>query len=234
MKNHEKSTWSDQWSADNSRWPDMNLVRMLKGSWPECNFDKEKYKEQRIVDVGCGDASNFPLFRQCGFKEICGVEISDEICEIDNAKMQKMGIDGIVKKGTNDSIPFPDAYFDYMVSWNALYYMGWANEHYFHLSDYVREFARCLKKDGIFMFSVPDKTHALFRNCEEIEKGYAIIRNDRLNIRNGFVFYRFEDEDDIEKQFSEAFTDFHFGNIRMKFFGINDEINHTIGYCRKK
>lgn len=140
-------TWSEQWVNDNARWPDTTLIRMMKGNWPECNFKKENYKKQKILDVGCGDASNFPLYKQCGFKEICGVEISDEICEIDNARINKMGINGSVKKGTNNTIPFEDGYFDFIVSWNAFYYMGW-NENYCNLEEYVTEFSRCLKRGG--------------------------------------------------------------------------------------
>ena len=230
---NDARTWSDQWLDDNMRWPETTLVRILKGSWTDDRFDKKKYPDERIVDVGCGDAGNFPLYKQCGFKEICGVEITDEICDIDNKKIAKMGVNGCVKKGTNGSIPFPDEYFDYMVSWNALYYMGWPEDRC-SLSDYVNEFARVLKPGGKLIFSVPHITHEAFRNCEELGDGYVIIRNDKLGIRNGFVFYRFDSEEDIKKQFSEKFDDFHFGRNTLRLFGEIEDINHVIGYCIRK
>lgn len=58
-----------------------------------------------------------------------------------------------------------------------------------------------------------------------------MIRNDRHNIRNGFVFYRFDSEDDIKKKLSCCFDDFHFGSVEMSLFGDDKEFDHTIGWC---
>ncbi len=227
------SLWANIWEKDNQRWPDTNLIRMLKGNWVRCNFNKTSYAKSNILDVGCGDASNFPLYMQCGFKGIYGTEISSEIVRICNEKFEEELAFGGVKQGTNDSIPFRSAMFDYVVSWNEFYYMGMPNA-YFKTADYVKELSRVMKPGGILIFSIPMSDHGIYKNCEELGEGYVIIHNDRHDVRNGTVMKRFKTEKEIQECFKGYFDGFEFATVKIDFFDDNNELRHYIGYCKKR
>lgn len=73
------NTWDLQYQSNDMMWPSEMLIRMFKGTrMPRCNFDKTKYMYQSIIDIGCGDCNNFPLYKQLGFRRICGVEITEK------------------------------------------------------------------------------------------------------------------------------------------------------------
>ncbi len=148
----EKNTWSLQYYNNDMRWPNEMIVRMFKGNWKRCNFDKSLYPKQSICDVGCGDCGNFPLYKALNFKRICGVEIEQDIVDLNNKRMAALGIDADVRVGANDKIPFENNSFDYLISWNAGYYMG-KPDNYHKFEEYVEEFARVLR-GGVFLFSL--------------------------------------------------------------------------------
>jgi 2-polyprenyl-3-methyl-5-hydroxy-6-metoxy-1,4-benzoquinol methylase len=87
------------------------------------NLDKESFKGKNFCDVGCGDGRNLVLAKKCGF-EIYGVEITQEIVEKVKLNLQNAEINAFdIKVGANDDIPFANELFDYLLSWEASYYM---------------------------------------------------------------------------------------------------------------
>ena len=225
------STWTEQYNKNDIMWPTEPLIRMFKGrNYPNCDLYKNNFCESSILDVGCGDANNFLLYDQLGFKKMCGVEITQDICDLNKDRLQRLGIEADFRVGTNDNIPYEEM-FDYLVSWNACYYMGIA-ENYFKFEDYMEEFCHKLKENGIFIFSIPAADHRIYRDSIKIDDEYTMIQNDPLGIRKGIVFRKFEDETDIEKTLSEYFRDIHIGEINDNYFGT---LGHWyIGYGYKK
>jgi ubiquinone/menaquinone biosynthesis C-methylase UbiE len=222
------SHWTKAYMDINMAYPAENVIRILKGAYPRLNLDKKDFIGKKFLDVGCGDGRNLLLAKQCGF-DIYGVEISPEIKQkaIDN--LNKAGVMNIeLKVGSNQSIPFQDGYFDYLLSWNSSYYMGDSID----FNDYVKEFARVLKRDGYLILSIPMKSCFIFKNSEEIRKGYRIIKNDPFNVRNGEVFRAFEDEKDIQESFAEYFHHFVFGSVYDDCFGY--EYHWYLAVCRRK
>lgn len=47
---------------------------------------------EKIIDLGCGKGSALIVFKKVGFKIIAGVEISERICQIAEANLQKLKI----------------------------------------------------------------------------------------------------------------------------------------------
>ena len=91
------------------------VVRTLLGTYPNLTIDKSRYSGGSIVDIGFGDGRNWPLLHNIGF-DIHGVEITPEIVALGNTKADELNIPVKLAVGTNASIPFPDAYFDYALA----------------------------------------------------------------------------------------------------------------------
>jgi len=211
----------DEWTKDiiNQKgvaFPSEYVIRIFKGNYPNLNFTKSKLVGKNICDVGCGDGRNYDLLLKCGF-QLYGTEITQEIVDKVNHNLKNRQINAEIKVGTNQSIPFQNNFFDFLLSWNSCYYMGKTE----NFEDYVKEYARILKKDGYLILSIPKKTCFIFENSENIKPGYVIIKNDPFKIRNGEIMRIFANEDEIRQEFSKYFKNFIFASIHDDCFGLN-------------
>ncbi len=231
MSNSAVSKWTGVYQQHNMAYPAEYVIRIFKGIYPKLNFDKSKYPSQKILDIGAGDGSNLALLRTCGF-QCFGVEISQEIVEKGIFNLSSIGINDIeMRVGNNANIPYKDNYFDFILSWNACYYMGKS----FDFQTHVKEFSRVLNSGATCVMSIPKKSCFIYKGCDLCMHGneqYAIIRNDPFNIRNGETLKIFNDEKDIEEQFSSEFESFTFGSIHDDCFGY--DYHWHLVLCKKK
>ena len=207
--------------------PSEYVIRIFKGSYPRLNLDKNSFKNKKICDLGCGDGRNLLLLDQVGF-DVYGMEITEEIVNKAKSNLAKVNIYPDIQVGVNDDIPFENNFFDYLLSWNSLNYMGKNLDFAAH----IKELARILKKDGYLVLSLPIKSCFIFNESEKLKDGYQIIRNDPFKLRNGEVLRVFQDENELENTFSKYFTNFTFGTIHDDCFGIANHWYLTI--CQKK
>lgn len=218
MSLNEYAKWTEAFSKHSMAYPAENVIRIFKGSYPKLDFDKKEYLSQKILDVGAGDGRNVFMLHNCGL-QCAAVEITDEICARIRQNLLKLQIGDVdIRTGSNRGIPFEDGEFDYLLSWNACYYMGGV----FNFSDHVREFARVLKTDGTIVLSIPKHNCFIYKNCEYKEingEKYALITEDPFQVRNGELLRIFEDEQEIRDAFSPYFTNFIFGSLEEDCFG---------------
>jgi len=212
-----RKSWNEAAEKHQMAYPPEYVIRIFKGGYPRLNFDKSQFPGKKILDMGCGDGRNFPLFAGCGFK-LFGVELTDEIVTKTGQNLSNCGLsDFDLRTGCNHSIPFEDQFFDYMVSWNSCYYMG-AHENF---GDYVEEFARVIKPGGTLVLSIPKKSCFIYDSSIELRPGYRTIQNDFFNTRNGEILRCFGDAAEIEQAFSPGFANFEFASIHDDCFGLN-------------
>ena len=222
-----KKAWLKEFSNHELAYPSEYVIRILKGSFPNLNLDKN-FKEKKFLDMGCGDGRNLILAKSAGF-DIYGVEISTDICKNIEKNLKSVGIDKYcIKEGKNDSIPFENSFFDYMLSWNSCYYMGGGTD----FQDYVKEFARVVKKDGYLILSIPKETCFIYKDSQQQRPGYQIIMNDPFNVRNGEILRMFSSFEEIKEAFGEYFYDFRFASIHDDCFGYN--YHWYLAVCKKK
>lgn len=219
--------WTNAILAGKLSYPSEYVIRIFKGSYPRLNLDKASFRDKKICDVGCGNGRNIPLLTQCGFS-VYGTELTEKIVEGVKNNLLELGLQADIRVGRNDSLPFDDSFFDYMLSWNVCYYMGDNRD----FSRHVSELARVLRKNGYLVLSIPKKTCFIYEGSEPLRKDYRIIKKDPFNVRNGEVLRFFENEKDIELAFSTYFKDFVFASVHDDCFGYNYHWHLTV--CRKK
>lgn len=210
-------------------YPDEFIVRIFQGRYPHLDLVREGFQGKTVCEVGCGDGRNLPLLHSVGF-EVYGVETTQAIASHVNQQLADLGLHGEVRVGKNHAIPFKDAEFDYLLTWNAAYYMGDV-ENYHRFEDYVFEFARVLKGGGVLVACVPMLSNSIYDDSQDIRPGYRLIVKDPYQIRNRQVFKSFQDEDEIVTSFRNCFGGFVFAIRQCDCFGVRN--NHYIFVCRR-
>lgn len=232
MSKSEGIDWSRAYSDHQMAYPSEYVIRIFKGNYPRLNFDKTSYSGKNVCDVGCGDGRNIAMMHSLGLK-CFGVEIHEDIVETCTSNLNRSGInDADIRVGNNAHIPFASCSFDYLLSWNACYYMGGCTD----FSAHIDEFSRVLKDDGYLILSIPMQSCFIYDGCDIVEgtdRGrYAIIRNDPFMIRNGVTLKIFRSDDEIVETFSSRFHAFTLASIYDDCFGLNYHWHLVI--CQKK
>ena len=149
------------------------------------------------------------------------MEITDELCALVRRRVADLGLDTVVKTGSNASIPFDDAFFDYVLCCHSLYYVQSGQT----FADNLTELARVVKPGGTVVASLPKKydRYTLW-NAEPLGGNHFVVRHDPLKLRNGVIFRVFENEAEITAVFGEFFTDLTIGWMENDFFGIEERL----------
>lgn len=226
-----KSQWTQFFAKKepgSKTYPNEYAVRIFMGNYPRLNLDKSLYKRQKACEIGCGDGRNLVLLHNLGFRTY-GVEITDEIVHGTKLRLKTVeGVEADIRVGTNDELPFESEFFDYLLSWNACYYMGEQED----FGAYVNEFARVLKPNGHLVVCVPKPNHFIFDGSKSVRPGYRQVQNDPVGIRNGEVLRQFEDEEGVRKELANHFDRFVFGSQDDDCFG--EEYHVFLFVCQKK
>jgi SAM-dependent methyltransferase len=196
------------------------VVRAFLGSYPRLTINKHGYAGKKALDLGCGDGRNLEFLSDLGFRTHA-VEISDPICETVRRRTQERGLDTIVRVGSNSSIPFDNAWFDYVLCCHSLYYVKPGET----FDNNLHEVARVMVSGGTLLASLPKKYDGYTQTAaERLPDNHAVVRNDPLGLRNGVVFRVFEDEAEIRRVFGPRFHDIQLGWLENDFFGIEERL----------
>ncbi len=208
-------------------YPNEFLIRTLLGSYPQLDLDKSRYEGSSILDIGFGDGRNFVLLHDLGFR-IFGIEISEGICALARERMLHMGIPATVTVGRNNSIPHPDASFDFLLASGSCYYVDPGTS----FNDNLVEFMRVLKPGGYFILTLPKPESMTLEGGTPLGDGHVRIENDPYKLRNGYVYRCFSDQEDIETTFSQGFTNFAFGTSDNNYYGLR--LTQWYVVCQRK
>lgn len=214
-----KKEWSNLYLNMDIAYPAEGVIRILLGNFPHLTKMPKPKKNQKILDVGCGDGRHFPLFQKIGLKGY-GSEISEEIV----AKLKrKLTLNKIkfesIDEGACENLPYKDNYFDYLLTWNSCYYMSLNNNLNFNL--HVKEMARTLKVNGWIICSIPKKSSFVFKGSKELKIGYRELKKDYWGTRGGEIMRFFDSAEEIKSEFKPFYKNFIFAEVDMKWFGLN-------------
>jgi len=132
---------------------------------------------KKLLDVGCWDGRLLADIDQSGlFQELYGVDISPEAVE----KVKSKGFNADVVDLNNETLPFPDEFFDAVTILAVL-------EHVFDPYMVVQEIHRILRSDGTLIIDVPNV--ASFSNRVRILFGHLPVTSRDPGWDGGHLHY---------------------------------------------
>jgi SAM-dependent methyltransferase len=208
--------------------PNEFVVRAFLGTYPNLSMSRD-YRGKSVCDVSCGDGRNLVLLHKLGLS-LSATELTPEICSITRQRLldhkEQIAVD--IRPGSNRALPFADGQFDYLLSWNACYYME--NEQS-AITDHVAECARILKPGGYLVCSVPAPDCFTLEGADELGSDLVRIQTrSRWNMLNGMIYYRFRSFEHIIEIFGDRFSDFQTARIYDDCFGIR--LSYFVFVCR--
>ena len=236
-----KQKWTDYYTQlDSLMYPNEYVLRTLVGNYPNLNLELRKGtvpgRANRILDMSCGDGRNMRLLYDLEL-DVCGTEISDEICQKVKKNLIRVGIPPNiinVRVGDNQNLPWDSSEFDYILSWNAIYYLNGING---NIATHVKEHARVLRKGGKLVCSVPGPRCYSLLGAEVVKEHVLHLRPTVHSgwgggVLDSTIFYSFEGESHIQKVFGEYFEDFRFCHLFNDCFGL--PLEYFIFVCDRK
>jgi 2-polyprenyl-6-hydroxyphenyl methylase/3-demethylubiquinone-9 3-methyltransferase len=140
MKSAEERLYDDIWEAKIDRERDLAVDGSLRADGAARLIEPGK----RLLDIGSGEGS-FILRVRSSFEQVFGIDISERTVELAN----KQGIHARQANLNNEPVPFPDAYFDAVVSLDVI-------EHVFDPITFLKEIHRALAPGGYTIISTPN------------------------------------------------------------------------------
>jgi ubiquinone/menaquinone biosynthesis C-methylase UbiE len=210
--------------------PNEFVVRSFLGKYPGLAMP-HLYQGAKACDISCGDGRNTVVLHKLGM-HVYATELSDAVCNITKEKLaqsvHKIAAD--IRPGSNVSLPFEDNFFDYLLSWNAFYYMQ--NERS-NISDHVAEYARIAKPGSYLVMSVPSPDCFSLEGSEDLGNHLIRLRTkDKWSMLDGSVYYRFSSFEHIESVFGSHFTNFQKCTISDDCFGL--KLGYFVFVCQKR
>jgi ubiquinone/menaquinone biosynthesis C-methylase UbiE len=205
------------------KWPSETMLKIIFGS----SYLQERLQptsKWRVLDVGCGYGNNLVAFSDIG-AECHGVEIHEQITSSARALMNDRGFPSEFKVGSNRSIPYPDSYFDLVLSVNALHYES--TEELIDLA--FNEFNRVLKPGGALYLSTVGPEHTIQKRAKKIAPNTYLI--DNFDFRDGSKFYFFETESFLKKYCEKFFSSVEVGRVTEKL--MNLPVDFLVAVCKK-
>lgn len=111
-------------------------------------FTSRFIKNKVVLDVACGTGYGTFFLSKSGVEKIIGIDISEDAIKYALTRYKGGNIEFIVGNAT--SLPFPDEFFDVVVSFETI-------EHISEYEKFLIECKRVLKNNGIFICSTPNK-----------------------------------------------------------------------------
>lgn len=200
-------------------YPSEFLVRtFLSQNCPDLILDHD-YKDKNVLDLGCGDGRNMGLLSNLGMN-IYGTEITKEISEAVKLRMENLGIKADIRVGRNNSLPFEDQFFDYIVASASVYYVDSGTT----FQDNMREIQRVLKPGGHIIFSLVHPDSYILNDAEELLDSHCRIKVDPLGLRNGYVFKVFKSREHLVDFFSKDFVNLSIGSTSDDYYGLKQDL----------
>lgn len=211
-------------NIDNKIFPQEWIVRIFMGKYPKLDL-RDELDGKKILEVSCGDGRNFgPLIKSN--MEVSATEVTDQIVYNLAKAFPKIEF----KQALNSFLPFDNNQFDYLLSWNQIYYMG-VDKNNLNFSKYLEEFSRVLKSGGKMIVSIPMADSFIFKDSIKVDENYRMVSDDPFKKRNGEIMRCFKCEQDIATEFGNNFTNFIFASSINDHFGIQN--NWYIFICSK-
>ena len=175
---------------------DMVLRSFLSNNYFSIN--KRFFDSDRILDIGCLYANNLVPFAEFG-SNLYGVEINRQMVKLAQQSALNLGIEIEVKQGMNRSLPYPNEYFDLVLSMNTIHY----EENRDALLDALKEIKRVGNEGCHYFFVTAGQNHCFHQTAIRLH-----VNQYQLNVkdfRDGQIMSYFDNKDHFETTLSLFF-----------------------------
>ncbi len=206
----QKQEWNQEFlseldAGNYPKYPNEVMLKLVFGSYLEKPLKPQS--TWKVLDVGCAFGSNLIPFADLGC-EVYGVDIHSEITVNAKKVMNARGYDKVeFCEGTNRAIPYPDDYFDLILSINTLHYESTET----YLLDAFAEYRRVLKVGGAVCLSTVGPEHEIYKRSKLMGEHINLIQN--FGFRNGERFFFFDNERYLNYYLSKYFSDIETGRV---------------------
>lgn len=164
--------WEEESFFESGRLRTDQVVKKIKRMKPDCSFHS-------ALDFGCG-AGRLTQGLANHFEKVVGVDIARSMIKLASEKNKKENCTYFVNE-KNDLALFETAVFDFIFSEITLQHMEPK-----YAKNYIVEFLRLLKSNGVAMFQIPSKPdlgtrmyHSAFSKFKR--KFLSLFKSDRMN-----------------------------------------------------
>ena len=123
---------------------------------------------RKVLDVGCGGGRHLLYMAEQGF-EVYGTDCSAAGLTISRERLEKEGLKATLRRCDMTELPFPDEFFDAVLSVYVLHHNILEN-----VEKAVGEIRRALKREGLFFANLSGKGDYKEGRGEKIEPGTYI------------------------------------------------------------
>jgi len=139
-------------------------------------------KDDRILDLACGQGRHTIEFYKRGYREIEGIDLSEYLIRKAKQRAKKEGLKIKFRKGDARNLPYKDNTFDYvLILGNSFGYFSNASDDY----KVLREVFKVLKPYGTLLLDIADgnyvRNHYKPYTWEWIDDKYVVLRERQLS-----------------------------------------------------
>lgn len=127
---------------------------------------------QRVLDLGFGVGRHALFFAQAGFA-VYGIDMSENGLAYAQDWAARAGVAVQLTNGDMGTLPYADAFFDALVTWNVIYH-GTAAV----VQETIREIERVLKPRGYLICTLLSTRHQRYGRGQEIEPHVFVIPDE--------------------------------------------------------
>jgi SAM-dependent methyltransferase len=207
----------DSWSKTNIRYsstmarhfPTEYLLRALC-SRSYFGFGKDIVAGDKVLDLGCLYMNNLMPFADRG-AELHGIEINEEMVAVARDRAAAQGMDATVTAGHNRALPYPDRFFDFVLSINTIHYEDGIE----NVRAGLQEIRRVGKPDCHFLISTAGAMHHFHQAAERLGPSrYRLITGE---FRDGQTMSFFDDEAHFRNTLQEVFSEVEVATITERY-----------------
>ncbi len=160
--------WDKRWATDEGRTGFVEPHPEVLALVPELKTQGV----HNVLDLGCGVGRHSLVLADAGF-DVLAMDGSAAGLEVLRQNAAARGLTLQLRQGDVDSLPFPEASFDYVLSWDVLYHgnLGDAGHR-------VAEVWRVLKPGGLFQATMLSLRHKNYRAGRQVAPNTFVEDNE--------------------------------------------------------
>lgn len=188
--------------------PDENLIRIFSNRYIEVPEPPAK-----VLDHGFGGGNNLLFYASKGY-ECYGCEISEELIRVTKEKFEEINIPINLKLIKGDFLEYDDNFFDIIISWNVIHYLGTKGK----VIKMINEMHRTLRPKGVLILSTLHSEISLLKRSKHIGDGsYKVIEASQYDNRKDLTLFATKSSKELIDLFS-FFSEVKYGYYNFDLF----------------